>query len=203
MHFQICGNNDGNIIHVFKVILDTSKTVATEMEIQFLNTWIMFPSLLRDKSIYLSIFFLNGALCYTIYWEYSKIHIGNKAGLLILIYGFGRFSDSLGKTDEVRFFSLLQSFWALKHSVRWELHCVNNWRNNNKSVHKEEQVSCLTEKTNISIQLHRATTQSSNPDLKLFVHACLSRGARGENAVDITMELPGRHLGVFAKHSFH
>ncbi len=25
------------------VILDTSKTVATEMEIQFLNTWIMFP----------------------------------------------------------------------------------------------------------------------------------------------------------------
>ncbi len=27
------------------VILDTSKTVATEMEIQFLYTWIMFPSL--------------------------------------------------------------------------------------------------------------------------------------------------------------
>ncbi len=30
------------------VILDTSKTVATEMEIQFLNTWIMFPSLLTQ-----------------------------------------------------------------------------------------------------------------------------------------------------------
>ncbi len=28
------------------VILDTSKTVATEMEIKTINTWIMFPSLL-------------------------------------------------------------------------------------------------------------------------------------------------------------
>ncbi len=34
------------LVHMGTVILDTSKTVATEMEIQFLNTWIMFPSLL-------------------------------------------------------------------------------------------------------------------------------------------------------------
>lgn len=122
-----------------------------------------------------------------------------EAGVLILIYGF---SDSLGKTVEVRFFSLLQSFWALKHSVRWELHCVNNWRNSNKSVHKEEQVSRLTEK-NIVIQLHRDTTESSSPDLKLFVHACLTRWARGENAVNIIMELPSRNLSLFTKHSFH
>ncbi len=30
------------LVHMGSVILDTSKTVATEMEIQFLNTWIMF-----------------------------------------------------------------------------------------------------------------------------------------------------------------
>ncbi len=35
------------LVHMGTVILDTSKTVATEMEIQFLNTWIMFPSLLE------------------------------------------------------------------------------------------------------------------------------------------------------------
>ncbi len=34
------------LVHMGSVILDISKTVATEMEMQFLNTWIMFPSLL-------------------------------------------------------------------------------------------------------------------------------------------------------------
>ncbi len=34
------------LVHKGSVILDASKSVATEMEIQFLNTWIMFPSLL-------------------------------------------------------------------------------------------------------------------------------------------------------------
>ncbi len=34
------------LIHMGKVFLDTSKIVATEVEIQFLNTQIMFPSLL-------------------------------------------------------------------------------------------------------------------------------------------------------------
>ncbi len=33
------------LVHMGSVILDTSKTVATEMEIQFLNTLIMFPSI--------------------------------------------------------------------------------------------------------------------------------------------------------------
>ncbi len=44
-----------SLVHMGSVILDTSKTVATEMEIQFLNTWIMFPSLLPQiwKCIFL------------------------------------------------------------------------------------------------------------------------------------------------------
>ncbi len=35
-----------NDLHIYTVILDTSKSVTTEIEIQVLNTWIMFPSLL-------------------------------------------------------------------------------------------------------------------------------------------------------------
>ncbi len=43
------------LVHMVSVILDTSKTVATEMEILFLYTWIMFPSLLPQiwKCIFL------------------------------------------------------------------------------------------------------------------------------------------------------
>ncbi len=43
------------LVHMGTVILDTSKIVATEMEIKMLNTWIMFPSLLPQiwKCIFL------------------------------------------------------------------------------------------------------------------------------------------------------
>ncbi len=43
------------LVHMGSVILDTYKSVATEMEIQFLNTQIMFPSLLPQiwKCIFL------------------------------------------------------------------------------------------------------------------------------------------------------
>ncbi len=44
-----------SLVHMGSVILDTAKIVATEMEIQIFNTWIMFPSLLPQiwKCIFL------------------------------------------------------------------------------------------------------------------------------------------------------
>ncbi len=44
------------LVHMGSVILDTSKTVATEMEILFLYTWIMFPSFVAtDLEVHFSV----------------------------------------------------------------------------------------------------------------------------------------------------
>ncbi len=43
------------LAHMGTVILDTSKTVATEMEIQFLNTWIMFIVVATDLEVHFSV----------------------------------------------------------------------------------------------------------------------------------------------------
>ncbi len=45
------------LVHMGTVILDTSKTVATEMEIQFLNTWIMFVPIVvaTDLEVHFSV----------------------------------------------------------------------------------------------------------------------------------------------------
>ncbi len=49
--------------------LYTSETVATEVEIQFLSTWIMFPSLLRQFG---SPFFSSKKGVYQYFYPYNE-----------------------------------------------------------------------------------------------------------------------------------
>ncbi len=55
------------------VILDTYKTVATEMEIQFLNTWIMFPSLLPQIWKCIFLFYRRGCPNTFVYIVYVQV----------------------------------------------------------------------------------------------------------------------------------
>ncbi len=111
------------LVHMGSVILDTSKTVATEMEIQFLNTWIMFPSLLPQiwKYIWVSQYFCLYSVC-TSHWclvmsFWLKVFIyshtrGVKLGLGL---GFMQTSQVLPHWLNQSF-----SFWTLSYTQR---HC--------------------------------------------------------------------------------
>ncbi len=117
------------LVHMGTVILDTSKTVATEMEIQFLNTWIMFPSLLPQiwKCIFsvlkkgVSQYFCLYSVCTShwclvmSFWLKVCIYSHTRGVKLGLGLGFMQTSQVLPHWLNQSF-----SFWTLSYTQR---HC--------------------------------------------------------------------------------
>ncbi len=110
------------LVHMGTVILDTSKTVATEMEIQFWNTLIMFPSLLfsvlkKGVSQYFCLYSVcTSHWCLVMsFWLKVCIYSHTRGVKLGLGLGFMQTSQVLPHWLNQSF-----SFWTLPYTQR---HC--------------------------------------------------------------------------------
>ncbi len=116
------------LVHMDSVILDTSKTVATEMEIQFLNTWIMPIVVATDLEVHFSVlkkgvsqYFCLYSVCTShwclvmSFWLKVCIYSHTRGVKLGLGLGFMQTSQVLPHWLNQSF-----SFWTLSYTQR---HC--------------------------------------------------------------------------------
>ncbi len=116
------------LVHMGSVILDTSKTVATEMEIQFLNTWIVPIVVFTDLEVHFSVlkkgvsqYFCLYSVCTShwclvmSFWLKVCIYSHTRGVKLGLGLGFMQTSQVLPHWLNQSF-----SFWTLSYTQR---HC--------------------------------------------------------------------------------
>lgn len=77
-----------------------------------------------------------------------------------------------GTTEEFLFFSLLHSFWALKHSTYFALHCVTSWKRSNILVFIQRYSYGHVNLTVIIIYQHINTSNRYFVSSKLYNVVC-------------------------------
>lgn len=138
---------------------------------------------------------------------------------------------SQGTTEELRFFSLLLSLWALKHSTKRRLHWVRSWRdeaktriskmidqsrripvNDERNAARADRFSwCHRDQSLLQSWSHVTCQRCSRvrvtpgriPHPELLLQLCAACWVGLEDAIDVTVQLGGGHLRLSPQNVFH